>query len=255
MKLTTIQQKEVNENLSAFGLNDKDKKVYLTLLATGPNTITPLGRALTLPPTTIQAVLQRLENHGIVSISKKKSRHIYEALDPIIFKKILERKAQEFSSIIPWLESLKQESNSTAKIRIYYRERMTEIFHEALNTKSKIIYEIVSGKEFQNIIGEKLHFTRQRIRSSIHLKSLRVEKNEIKKYSEQHHKRELREAKFLPREITFQSNIMFWDNTVAFFTTKEEGLAWVVESPNIKTMISQIFDLLWSVSRKMDTSV
>ncbi|OGH91746.1 MAG: hypothetical protein A2534_02075 [Candidatus Magasanikbacteria bacterium RIFOXYD2_FULL_39_9] len=255
MKLTNIQQKEIDENLSLFGLHDKDKKVYLTLLSTGPNTITPLGRALGLPPTTVQAVLQRLENKGVVAISKKKSRHTYEALDPIVFKKILERNAHEFSAIIPWLQSLKQESESTAKIRIYYRERMTDIFYEALNTKSKIIYEIVSGREFQDIIGEKLHFTLQRTRAGIHLKSLRVEANEIKKYSAQTHARELREAKFLPREITFHGNIMFWDNTVAFFTTKEEGLAWIVESKNIKEMISQIFDLLWSVSRKMETVV
>ncbi len=255
MKLTTIQQKEVDENLTLFGLNDKDKKVYLTLLTTGPNTITPLGRALGLPPTTVQAVLQRLEHHGVVAISKKKSRHIYEALDPVIFKKILERNTQEFSTIIPWLQSLQQESQSMAKIRVYYRERMTDIFYEALGTKSKIIYEVVSGREFQNIIGEKLHFTQRRMRSGIQLKSLRVEANEIKKYSAQTHAKELREAKFLPRELTFQSNIMFWDNTVAFFTTKEEGLAWVVESPNIKKMIGQIFDLLWSVSRKMETGV
>ncbi len=255
MKLTTIQQKEVDENLSLFGLHDKDKKVYLALLSTGPNTITPLGRALGLPPTTVQAVLQRLENRGVVAISKKKSRHIYEALDPIVFKKILERNAHEFSAVIPWLQSLKQESESTAKIRIYYRERTTDIFYEALGTKNKIIYEIVSGREFQKIIGEKLHFTRQRVRNGIQLKSLRVEANEIKKYSAQTHTRELREAKFLPREITFHSNIMFWDNTVAFFTTKEEGLAWVVESKNIKEMIGQIFDLLWSVSRRMETGV
>lgn len=255
MKLTNIQQKEIDENLSLFGLHDKDKKVYLALLSTGPNTITPLGRALGLPPTTVQAVLQRLENRGVVAISKKKSRHIYEALDPIVFKKILERNADGFSAIIPWLQSLKQESESTAKIRVYYRERMTDIFHEALGTKSKMVYEIVSGREFQNIIGEKLHFTRQRIRGGIRLKSLRVEANEIKKYSTQTHIRELREAKFLPREITFHSNIMFWDNTVAFFTTKEEGLAWIVESKNIKETIGQIFDLLWSVSRKMETGV
>ena len=85
------------------------------------------------------------------------------------------------------------------------------------------------------------------------MKSLRVESEEIKKYNKDTHEAELREAKFLPREMTFQSSIMFWDNTVAFFSTKDEGIAWIVESASIKDMIEQMFEMMWSVSRRMET--
>ncbi len=139
-------------------------------------------------------------------------------------------------------------------MRVYFRERATDIFHEALGTKDKLVYEIISAQDFQAMIGEKFHFTRRRIAAKINLKSLRVEAHEIKKYSAAAHRRELREAKFLPREFAFRSSVMFWDDTVAFFTPKNEGIAWTVQSPAIRTMFSELFEMLWSVSRRMETA-
>lgn len=251
--LTKIQQKEVDELLSAFGLNKKEQDIYIALLQKGNMTITPLARLVHLPVTTVQSVLQRLVSKGIVVVSANKSRHQYEALDPSVFKQILERQAKDFANIIPLLQSVKKQSDISPKIRIYYRERMSDIFEEALRAKSKTIHEIVSAKEFQQIIGERFHFTKRRLQQGVYLRSLRVEKHEIKKYSKKTHERELREAKFLPHELTFEANILFWDNTVAFFSTQSEGLAWTVESKSIHETMRQLFELLWSVSRRMET--
>ena len=77
--------------------------------------------------------------------------------------------------------------------------------------------------------------------------------NEIKKYNQAKHTKELREAKFLPRELTFSCSVLCWDQHVAFFTAADEGVAWVVQSPSMSQMMRQIFDLLWSVSRRMET--
>lgn len=253
--LTSLQKKEVTEVLEQLGLNQKDQLVYLALLEFPPITITPLARKISLPTTTVQSVLARLEKDGVVQVSKRKSRHIYEAHDPSVLRKILERRLEEVITIIPLLKKLKNESGSSARVRVYYRERMVDIFHEALNCKSKIVCEIVAAKELQDILGERFHFTKRRIEKNIRLKSLRVEGREIKKYSRSTHTRELREAKFLPRELTFKSQIFFWDNTIAFFTSREEGVAVMIESPTIRIFIEQIFELLWSVSRTMETLV
>lgn len=251
--LTKLQQTEIDEVLADFGLNDKDKKVYLSLLEIGQTTLTPLSRLVKLPTTTTQSVLKRLTDIGIISVTVNKSRQSYEAHDPIVFKNLLDKQSREFSSIIPFLQQLKNDTGISPKIRIYYRERATDIFEQAINCKSKHIYEMVSAKELQSILGERFHFTRRRLEKDIKLSSLRVEQTEIKKYSKKTHEKELREAKFLPREITFEANILFWDNTVAFFSKNSEGLAWTVQSQSIHTMIKQIFDLLWSISRRMET--
>lgn len=253
--LTAAQKKEVDEILEEFGLDPKEKLVYLTLLQEGSSSLLPLSNTLHLPPTTVQSILSRLSQKGVIEISKQKSRQHYEALDPNVFKKILEQKLLHMGEILPLLQELKNNSSSKTKIRVFYRERMSDIFHEALASKEKIVYEIVSAKDIQEILGERFHFTKRRVEKNIQLRSLRVESEEIKKYSKDKHRRELREAKFLPRETQFQGSIFFWDNSVAIFSTKSEGIAILIESRVIKTMMSQMFEILWSIGRRMETEI
>lgn len=254
-KITDLQTKEIDEVLSRFGLKEKEKEVYLALLSTGQTTTTPLGRALDMPTTTVQSILNRLHELGLVSISKHRTRHTYSPYDPSILKEILEEKIKQVSSIIPFLKTIQTETRNTEmKVRIFYRDRITDILNEALRCKSKLVYEMVSAREIQKIIGEKIHSSKRRIEHGVRLKSLRVRSEEIKKYSAQTHVRELREAKFLPKEFTFKSSVMFWDNTIAFFGTKNEGVACLIENKTIKEMFLQIFEVLWSVSGKMETA-
>jgi len=247
-------KQEITEVLTGLGLNEKDQRVYLALLQTGETTVTPLARIVRLPATTVQSVLGRLAERGMIRVTKRKSRSAFAAEDPIVFRRLIERQVNEVTAILPFLEKLKTEPAVSPKIRVYYRERATDIFREALKSKTRTVYEVVSAGPLQKVLGEKFHFTRRRVKLGVRLKSLRVEAHEIKKYNKAVDQKELREAKFLPRELTFQANILFWDNTVAFFATRDEGLSWTVESKSIREMFSQLFDLLWSVSRQMDST-
>lgn len=254
MSLTSLQRKEVQEILSQIGLSLLEQRAYLTLLEEGRGTATPLAKVLGVPLTTTQSVLQRLAQRGIVHVTKRKSRSVYEAKDPIAFKTLLEQTLQEVTHVIPLLRTLKAEQAAPLRVRIYERERMTDIFRQALLAKDKKLYEIVSARDLQEILGERFHFTKRRVAAGIQLKSLRVETHEIKKYSSSTHARELREAKFLPKELTFTCSLICWDQTVAFFTAANEGVAWVVQSASLSLMIRQLFELLWSVSRRMETA-
>lgn len=252
-KLSILELKEITDVLSQFGLNEKEQKVYLFLLANNKSTLTPISRTVELPVTTVQSVLGKMVKRGIVGTTTRRSRSVYEAYDPKMMKEILEREIHEISEVLPLLKKLKNSPGSKTKVKIFYEERMTDIFHEALDCQEKKIYEIVSAHELQLILGEKFHFTRRRTKKNISLKSLRVEKREIKKYNQVIHKNELREAKFLPTEFSFDSSIMFWDNKVAIFSSKKENLAIIMESDSISLMLRQFFDMLWSVSRRMET--
>lgn len=252
--MTTTEQKEIQETLTQVGLSLPEQKAYLTLLENGVSTATPIAQAMSVPLTTVQSLLQRLAKKGLIHVTKRKSRSVYEAKDPIAFKNLLEQTLQEVGTMIPLLRTLKADQSTSARVRIYQRERMTDIFRQALLSKEKTIYEIVSARDFQETIGERFHFTKRRMAAKIHLKSLRIEAHEIKKYNQASHAKELREAKFLPKELTFACSVLCWDQTVAFFTAANEGVAWVVQSASLSQMMRQLYELLWSVSRKMETA-
>lgn len=198
--------------------------------------------------------MARLAEFGLVAVSQRGSRHLYEAHDPVILRRLLERQLEEAAGVIPHLQALQAEDRRPARIRIYGGDRAADVFHQALASKSKQLLEIVSAKDLQEILGEKFHFTRRRLKNGVRLRSLRVEKYEIKKYSKEAHARELRESKFLPRELSFRASLMCWDDTVAFFSSKDEGLAWTVESRSLAETVRQTFELLWSISRTMETA-
>ncbi len=251
--LAPNENKEIKEVLTAFGFGPKDQEVYLGLLSFGQTTLTPLARKMGLPVSTVQSAMQRLVKKGVVDVSKRKSRQVFEAADPSVFKDLLKEQAKGIGAIIPLLTKLKTDPLTTPKLKVFRNERVAEIFNDSLECKSGVVYEIVSAKAFQDVIGEKYHYSRRRVKAGVNLKSLRVREHEIKKYSSKTHRRELREARFLPSELTFEANVSFWDDTVAFFSTKPEGLHWMVTSASIREMFEQIFHLLWSVSGKMET--
>ncbi len=254
MGITTLEHKEIGEVLRHFGLNGNEKSAYLALLKLGQGQLVPIAKAAGLAPSTVQAILARLAREGLVQVAKRRSRNVYEAYDPSVLKKILQSRLEEVGNVIPILKRLRQEKGaSSPRIRVYFRERMTDIFQQALGAKNKTVYEIVSAADLQEILGEKFHFTRRRLEHGIRLKSLRVEAHEIKQYSRQTHIAELREAKFLPREFSFRANIFFWDDTVAIFGERDEALALTIESSSVRECFQQFFELLWSVSRPMET--
>ena len=254
MPITALQRKEITEVLARYGLRLKEREAYLALLAMGSTTVTPLGRRLRIPVTTAQSLANRLVERGLIGTTKRGSRTVYEAHEPVVLRRLLERQIEEVATIIPFLKEFRTESGASPKIRVYTRDRINDLFIESLRCESKLVYEIVAAREFQDVIGERLHYTRRRIVAGVHLKSLRVESREIKKYSAASHARELREAKFLPRELTFPCSVTFWDDTVAFILPKDEGLAVTIESPTLRTTFQQLFELLWSVSRKMENA-
>ena len=253
--LGASRRKEIAEVLGRFGLDAKEQAVYLALLPMGAATLSPLARASGLQLTTAQSVTGRLAETGLIEVTKRGSRHVYEAHDPEVLVRILERQAEEAEGIVPVLRKLRSDDAVPAAIRVYWRERRTEIFHQALAAKDKTVHEIVAARDLQEVLGEKFHFTRRRLKAGVKLMSLRVESQEIKRYSRGAHARELREAKFLPREMNFRSSVMFWDDTVAFFGAEREKLAWTVRSASIAEMMRQTFELLWSIGRKMETAV
>lgn len=252
-QLSDLQKKEIFEVLEAFGLSTKESEAYLTILQMKEVTLTPLSKILKIPVTTVQSIVKRLSDKRLLSVSTRKTRHVYSALNPKVISEILDRQLKESLNILPFLEKLSLDVPLENRARIYYDDQMRDIFVEALSCKSKMIYEIVAAKDIQDIMGERLHFSRQRVAKNIRLKSLRVETREIKMYSKKKHTSELREARFLPRELTFVSSMLFWDNTVAIFSTKEEGVAFVFESRSLKVMYQQLFELLWDLGRPMIT--
>ncbi len=253
MPISKQENNEISEVLSSLGLNSKEQIIYKTVISLNQTTLTPIAKQAQLPLTTTQSIVERLVKQGFLNTTKSGSRHIYQASEPKLLEQKLLQQSKDFAAISPLLNELKTEKGGSTQIKIYYNDRIKDIFFQMLEAKTKIIYEIVSGEDIQKILGEKFHFSKRRVERNIYLKSLRVETHEIKKYSSRIHAKELREARFLPKELGFQTSIFFWDDTIAFFGSQNENLAWTIRSHAWTDTLKQLFSFLWQLSRPMIT--
>src|SRR5688572_7571079 len=167
--LTALQRKEIDEVLADFGLKDKERRTYVALLPLGRVPLMPAARAAGLKPTTAQSVLARLAEKGLVTLTTRGARHSFEAAEPAALRRLLERRQEEVTAIIPLLKSLRAEPPAVAKVQVHYRDRMTEPFHLALAAKSKQVLEIVAARDLQQVLGERFHFTRRRVKAGVRL--------------------------------------------------------------------------------------
>ncbi len=242
-------KQEISEVLARYGLSVPEQSVYLALIAESPLTLSPLATRLDVPVSTVQSIIKRLMEKGIVVATKRGSRHHYAALPPETLKKQTERLLEELAGIMPFLKEIREEPSARIGVRVLYREHVRTVFYEILEAKDRIIYEIVSPRDLQRVLGEKMHFNRRRVAKGLALKSLRVASEEIKNYTKERNRLERREVRFLPPSCTFVTSLFIWDQSVAFFSRKEEGIGVVITSPSLTLMLRQWFDILWSVSR------
>ncbi len=246
---------ELTELLERFAVRPIEQQAYLHVLTYGPQTVSPIAKAIEAPVSTTQAVMDRLVRLGIMDFTLRGNRRVFQAADPVKFKRIAERHVQDATRLMDVLAVYRAEKPADlGRVRVYPRERIADVLHRILAAKSKEVWEIVSAHDMQELMGERFHFTKRRVQQGIRLKSLRVESKEIKRYSKLSHQRELREARFLPATTSFRASFALWDNTVVFYPVKREGMIVVIESVSLCEMLRELYEILWSVSRRMETA-
>lgn len=250
-----LPRTEIRELFDSFGLRPDEQRAYLFLLEHGASSVSPVARGLGKPVSTTQAILARLLLSGVVDVSLRGTRKIFAAAEPERFRHLAERQVQDAVQLARLLAPVHRKADlMNARVRVFPLERMADVFHLVFKCKQKQVSEIVSARDLQELLGARFHFTNRRVKSGIRLRSLRVEATEIKRYNKISNAHELREARFLPVGTLFRSSLAFFDDTVIFYPAKQEGFALVVESRSLREMIEQVFEILWSMGRRMETA-
>ena len=117
---------QTEEILKEIGLTDREIKVYLTGLKTGPILATKLAKKTEINRTNLYSILNSLQERGLVSQGSKGLNKHFIMEPPVKLKEYLERKIdreerikKELDGIIPNLKSLTPDSVFTPQIKIF----------------------------------------------------------------------------------------------------------------------------------------
>ena len=246
----------INEALEQIGLTKRESLIYLHLLKFGPSSPTQIAAETGIKRPNVYDVLKSLEKDGLIKyqlVSKKK------LIAPEPAEKIEELISQKMNlakSLVPVLKNLDQESSFQGKITFYQGKKAVQnLFNEAMNMKGNELLGLWPAKDMDKILDRKTveKFITKRIKRKIKLRSLRDASKEsfyaeeISEYGKQFTK-----AAYVPEKYKFSLACQIYDDKVAFYSSKKESYAFVVESKEFYEVIKMFYENLWEHSGKLN---
>jgi len=249
---------KIKEFLKKIGLSERDIKVYLAGLESGPALAIKLAKVTGVSRTNTYDILKSLEEKGLVSKGSKSYSKHYIMESPARLEEKLERRIEEskilkreLKQILPTFESLSPALEVAPKIKIFEgKEGIENLMEETLKTPTKETFAIVGGRDVEKIVDETFleHYVQKRIQKGI--KNKVIKKREVWKRPFESDKQELREVRYLPPAINFETTVIIYGDNVAIISSQKDDFGFTVKSREITHFFKTLFEILWGMSKK-----
>jgi sugar-specific transcriptional regulator TrmB len=243
-------------DLSIFkklGLNDKEIKVYLTLLEYGAISVRSLAELADLNRGTAYDILKSLQEKGLVSYFHQDTKQKFVAEDPNSLVKLVENKEKElqkvkdnFGDLIPELKALQDKGGNLPTTKFYEGIKgIREILGDLLLTMSEQEikeYFVYSATEASADLNQAFpDFTKQRIKKGISVKAISM--------AEGGATHGLDERKWLGTKEESATFILIYGNKAAFISRDAKGnpVGVIIENKMIYETQKIIFLKLWDL--------
>lgn len=239
--------------LKQLGFSEKEIDVYLTSLKLGSAPISELAKKACIKRPTTYVILERLEEKGLISLSEKKNKQIFVAQSPEKLLKLIEQqkeeladKEEEIKKALPNFKALAKEDTTIPLFKYYEgKESVWNIFDDIVESKQNAsviaageIYDILGLKRFtKNVVQKRLRLgTEARIIADQHPENIRgwEEKRDL-----------VREYRFFPADIRFDTSIYIYANKVALIFLKGNLSGMIIENEKLSLAFKFMFDSLW----------
>ena len=142
MKKTEILQK--------LGLNNKESKIYLSLVRSGPATISSISKNTGIHRPIIYNLLPNLKDKGLISVFPKGKQKLYVAESPEKLQTLLSGLSLELESIVPELKSIYQSKDKQPLVKFLEgKEGIIFVFDDLVTSlkRGDIFYRYSSAKD------------------------------------------------------------------------------------------------------------
>jgi HTH-type transcriptional regulator, sugar sensing transcriptional regulator len=247
----------LKESLKNIGLSDKEVRVLLVLLQSGPTLASSVARSTKINRTTTYGLLKELTQRGLVSYSKNDGATKYQSIAPELLPSYIERKgnelqknAQEIENLVPQIELLRSHAHILPRVQFFEgREGVEQAYEDTLeNNKSKELLDITGvDAAFTKLDRSFLnYYLKKRARLGIKCTNLAPETDWARK-SKKDDEKYLRITKFLPENLSFDGEISMYDDKVGLFSYEQvRPVAVIIQDQTISSMMKQLFKYMES---------
>jgi len=114
------------QSVEDLGLSQKEARVYLSNLALGSATVQQIADHSGIKRVTTYVILESLANLGLVSQTSQGKKTFFNAEDPVVLRRLMDKKEQEvndqkhhFEDILPQLKTLKSLPKEAPGVKFY----------------------------------------------------------------------------------------------------------------------------------------
>src|SRR3989344_1634968 len=155
----------IEQELQSLGLTGGETKAYLAMLELGSSTVGPIAKKSGISYSKIYEVLQRLIDKGVVSFIIKEKTKYFQAIEPSLLHKFLDRQENEIEKnrerlkqIIPELEKHRKTFAETQEAEIFVGLKglrtANEIIYSNFNKKDTALFFYAYKEEHSKIVDE-----------------------------------------------------------------------------------------------------
>ena len=236
------------EALKELNLNDKEVKVYLSLLMLGQSTVNEVAKKARLNRVSTYDILKSLLERGFVSYVIISGVKHFEAVEPSRFLDSLEEKQEKIKEVMPELASIKASLTKKPQIEVYEEiNGLKSIFNDILSENKETLF-VGDPKMLDSLQFYFPHFIKQKRKQGLFSKVITYDCPAMRKY-----KREAPEKfinmKFIEQKVDMTKVI--YGNKVAFLTFREKNsIGILINNEEIANTERKLFDILWLNSKE-----
>jgi len=232
------------KTLEKLGLEQKEAKIYLSLLKLNQATATKISEETRIERTLCYSIINKLIDKGLVSYIIQNNVKYFKPAPPEKLMQDLKEKEQELKQIMPQLVGLSRLKKEKAKAEIYLGK-------DGMKT---ILKDIIKEKKDYIVFGEEGRFQETLpIYSKQFMK--RIEEENIKervlvKEGKKVIKSKNSMFKYIPNEYFSPTSTVVYGKKVAIVIWSEPFLTILVENKEVADSYRSYFEMLWKIARK-----
>ena len=240
--------------LQSTGLDQQRANIYLAALSQGEASAKQLAEIVGIGRTAVYDNLRILEAKGYVRSVREGKRQIFVALHPNELYKQLESRRQQLKDLLPDFLALYAEKDTKPFAQLFQGQYAARDVYEDILRVEKKEYVYFSPSELTLQVVDR-NFMEQwvirRVAKGVSSRSLRVKAkivpnapifNEEAKY--------LRQIRYLHGYMDLKASVYIYGNNIGVISTKKEGSAFIIHSPDLAFSLRQIFEFMWQISTR-----
>ncbi|MBI1961500.1 MAG: hypothetical protein HYS45_02260 [Parcubacteria group bacterium] len=237
--------------LLSAGLDSQRAQLYLAALERGEGSAKDLAQDLNIGRTAIYDNLRTLEERGFIKTVFHGKRKSFIALPPKELYKKFEIQKQELKDLLPDFLALYVDKGENPSIRIFQGPLASREVYEDILKKAKKEYVYFSPPELTLQTVDKTYIKKwiaRRVNAKLYTRSLRIKSKSVHNepiFNEQ--VPYLRQIRYLPEYVDLKASIYIYENNIGLISTRKEGIAYIIYSPDLAFSLKQIFEFLWGI--------